>query len=742
MKSFLISFFIYSLIIAVSLILSRPLRSFDNVLLASCAATLVLFILSAVIPKRRISIFAGLLIAVSLLFAQMINVFNFADFGDSVSNIISMTCLILLAAGIRSASLIGMDPGEKRRSLFESIFPIKAGLKTIRRTLGLAVLIIFLVMFSALALSQSQRMKYWFEKEIEILKTEIARGKSLHYDISKYETMNVTLEQQIVTIQAELGFNKDLNDWMKIVSESAKSKGIEIIAFEQGKKTPVAGGFYNQQEIVLIAGGDRNKLFSFIPENCSSPGAGKIDTFLIKNSNDAKVAAIVAWKYLEAAPPKTPAKKEDAAPIQKSKHKQPRKVQSAAAPRDSIRSFLESEIERLQNEKSAIDETKKKLISLKKKYEAMVGVPSFLKGLSKKREEFCSGETASAWTGKVGALISENAKNGYVFQSMQLENEKNIALTMTSKTQLESTSVFSTVGAPYAVSIKLRFEPDAAGSGDIVAPPGLPFERIGEANRKIYWRLKVNSVPAFPAALSDKTAGTNVLDLLSNSDGTYYIATDGGLSIRVAPGQYKNYSISDGLVSNLIYDLEKDDKGRLWIATEGGISIFDKDKFINFPRGKDFVDSGFVSLKWSSGKMIAATESEGDVIFEGDLITRVLPNREKMAEYAYETEPVKFIPKTAESDVDLYKTALGDGEIASYPKNYIPNSAKPAMAPPNSPEQDDLAKQNKQSGAKTERVSKTSGAISVTKILELAIIAGLLIFGRWGKNFIRFGKTN
>jgi len=185
--------------------------------------------------------------------------------------------------------------------------------------------------------------------------------------------------------------------------------------------------------------------------------------------------------------------------------------------------------------------------------------------------------------------------------------------------------------------------------------------------------------------ISGDPAGTDIHGIFKTPSGEYYIATNNGLSLWIGPGKYRNYTIYDGLVSNLVYDIAEDDKGRLWIATEGGISILEDGRFVNFPCGPGFVQSGVISLKWKNRKMEAHTVSDGVLIFEGDLV-RQMPTRKPEPALKKSKKrrrgrfkrpyrrPRKPTLEISAHKIDYekgeWKKVLGEGIPALYPMNY------------------------------------------------------------------------
>lgn len=175
--------------------------------------------------------------------------------------------------------------------------------------------------------------------------------------------------------------------------------------------------------------------------------------------------------------------------------------------------------------------------------------------------------------------------------------------------------------------------------------------------------------------ISPTPFGSDIHKILKTSSGEYYIATNNGFSHWLNPGQFRNYTIYDGLVANLVYDIEEDEDGRIWLATEGGISIFDKGKFTNLPCGPDFIRSGIIDLEWQTGKMIAITFSDGKLVFENDTVLNY-PSSEPHIEskgdahYLGQT-PYDFSPQKVNFSEGKWKKILGPGIQGHYPKNYL-----------------------------------------------------------------------
>ena len=81
---------------------------------------------------------------------------------------------------------------------------------------------------------------------------------------------------------------------------------------------------------------------------------------------------------------------------------------------------------------------------------------------------------------------------------------------------------------------------------------------------------------------------------------------------------FDNYSIKDGLPSNVINDIVQDSKGYLWFATQVGISRFDGYNFKNFSI-EDGLPSNAVNCLFrdSKGNIWLGTEDAGAAKYNG-----------------------------------------------------------------------------------------------------------------------------
>jgi len=109
------------------------------------------------------------------------------------------------------------------------------------------------------------------------------------------------------------------------------------------------------------------------------------------------------------------------------------------------------------------------------------------------------------------------------------------------------------------------------------------------------WRAYQHK-PGDEQSLSHNT----ILDICETSDGTIWIATEGGGLCRFdsARSVFERFKESDGLPNNTVYGILEDSTGRLWVSTNRGISCFDPARrtFRNFSMG-----DGLQSLEFNQG---------------------------------------------------------------------------------------------------------------------------------------------
>ncbi|MGB0525664.1 MAG: ligand-binding sensor domain-containing protein, partial [Flammeovirgaceae bacterium] len=111
-----------------------------------------------------------------------------------------------------------------------------------------------------------------------------------------------------------------------------------------------------------------------------------------------------------------------------------------------------------------------------------------------------------------------------------------------------------------------------------------------------------------------------IMDIVESQQQQLLVATNnGGLNIVHPDLSIEQYTVSDGLPSNLIFNIHIDAAGIVWLATKDGISRFDGKKFVNIQEEQGLPsktvydiledDYGFFWMSSSTGVIKVAKES-------------------------------------------------------------------------------------------------------------------------------------
>jgi ligand-binding sensor domain-containing protein len=109
--------------------------------------------------------------------------------------------------------------------------------------------------------------------------------------------------------------------------------------------------------------------------------------------------------------------------------------------------------------------------------------------------------------------------------------------------------------------------------------------------------------------------------VILHSSGMIYCGTVGGGINAYDPARDTtiNYTITEGLASNLIYRMEEDGSGVIWISTDNGITAFDPRKklFTNFHKtsGLDHISFNFIASMKAKDGTIAFGTNNGHVVY-------------------------------------------------------------------------------------------------------------------------------
>lgn len=116
-----------------------------------------------------------------------------------------------------------------------------------------------------------------------------------------------------------------------------------------------------------------------------------------------------------------------------------------------------------------------------------------------------------------------------------------------------------------------------------------------------------------------------ISSVLAHRNGSIYCGTVGGGINTYDPIKDTtiNYTITDGLASNLVYRMEEDHRGVIWISTDNGISAFDPktEQFTNFHTSSGLGQTSFsfiASMKTKDGTIAFGTNNGHVVYFNPD----------------------------------------------------------------------------------------------------------------------------
>lgn len=114
-----------------------------------------------------------------------------------------------------------------------------------------------------------------------------------------------------------------------------------------------------------------------------------------------------------------------------------------------------------------------------------------------------------------------------------------------------------------------------------------------------------------------------ISSIIQHSNGLIYCGTVGGGINAYDPAKDTtiNYTITDGLASNLVYRMEEDRSGVLWISTDNGITAFDPRTtlFTNFHKTSGLSQTSFsfiASMKLKDGTIAFGTNNGYVVYFD------------------------------------------------------------------------------------------------------------------------------
>jgi signal transduction histidine kinase/CheY-like chemotaxis protein/ligand-binding sensor domain-containing protein len=136
--------------------------------------------------------------------------------------------------------------------------------------------------------------------------------------------------------------------------------------------------------------------------------------------------------------------------------------------------------------------------------------------------------------------------------------------------------------------------------------------------------------------------------LTISSDGALWLAQTGLGLFRYHQGEWKNFSIKDGLPSNTIAELLALDNGHLLAASKKGISRYDGKNWVSpvYPENVYLVNGGGSMRKNTKGSIwINITEKE-------------MPNSEKLGKRAFFTHQIKPNTQAPDTKIEFYSSQI------------------------------------------------------------------------------------
>lgn len=136
----------------------------------------------------------------------------------------------------------------------------------------------------------------------------------------------------------------------------------------------------------------------------------------------------------------------------------------------------------------------------------------------------------------------------------------------------------------------------------------------------------------------------NVFNLSVASDGSLWIATEGGGLIRYRDGTFRSYSAKDGLVNDFVRVVYQDSKGLIWVGTDNGLFRFAGERIERVDNGEDIPQLAVHAIH---------EDNQGTLWVGGSKLLRISNNRAQ--EYRLQGEGsqnrVKSITQTRDGTV-------------------------------------------------------------------------------------------
>ncbi len=110
----------------------------------------------------------------------------------------------------------------------------------------------------------------------------------------------------------------------------------------------------------------------------------------------------------------------------------------------------------------------------------------------------------------------------------------------------------------------------------------------------------------------------DIRKLYQDQDGVLWVGTFGGGLTRFKDGQFKTYTVQNGLSNNTITAILRDHSGNLWIGTNDGLNKMVGDSFLSFTRKDGLSDNTIEALaEGADGRLLVATHTGLDGFDQG-----------------------------------------------------------------------------------------------------------------------------
>jgi ligand-binding sensor domain-containing protein/serine phosphatase RsbU (regulator of sigma subunit) len=125
-------------------------------------------------------------------------------------------------------------------------------------------------------------------------------------------------------------------------------------------------------------------------------------------------------------------------------------------------------------------------------------------------------------------------------------------------------------------------------------------------------------------SLNEGLPQSQVLSVLQDNGGYMWFGTGGGGLARFDGKSFLNYATEDGLADNHIYTLFEDKENQLWIGTQNGISILKGKQFLSLPEPlKKFSNTNVRVITKAVGNKLWIGSDKGAFLWDGKNIIEI-----------------------------------------------------------------------------------------------------------------------